>query len=147
MMNPKSFLKIGGVVLVIISLAGLVGIIGPTPESSIFSTTWYFTNGENWAHLIGGVAALLVAYAMPAFQGPVTLLVGVVALLAGVWGFFLPAEAPNFYGANLENPLDNILHLVVGVWAVLSWRGAKKMMFSGGNMGGVRDTGGMGASM
>ena len=43
---------------------------------------------------------------------------------------------PNFYGANLENPLDNILHLVIGVWAVLAWRGAKKMP-GGGNMGGM----------
>ena len=147
MMNPKSFLKIGGVVLVIVALAGLVGIIGPTPESSIFGARWYFDNGENWAHLIGGVAALLVVYAMPAFQGPVTLLVGVIALLAGVWGFFLPEQMPNFYGANLENPLDNILHLVIGVWAVLSWRGAKKMMSSGGNMGSMRDMGGMGSPM
>jgi len=140
MMNPKNFLKIGGVVLVVVGLAGMVGILGPTPESSIFGSAWWFDNGENWAHLIGGIVALVVVYALPQMQTPVVLLVGIVTLLAGIWGFFLPQEAPNLYGANLENPLDNILHLVIGVWAFLSWKGARKMMGSGG-------MGSMGASM
>lgn len=130
-MNPKSFLTIGGVVLVVVGLAGMVGILGPTPESSIFGSAWYFDNGENWAHLIGGVAALVVAYAVPSLMTPVTMLVAAVTLIAGMWGFFLSGDAPNFYGANLENPLDNILHLAIGVWAALSWKGGKKMMGSG----------------
>lgn len=134
-MNPKSFLTIGGVVLVIVGLAGMVGILGPTPDTSIFGASWYFDNGENWAHLVGGIVALIVAYAAGSLQAPVTLLVGVVTLLAGIWGFFLPSGMPNFYGANLENPLDNILHLAIGVWAFMAWRGAKKMGM--GNMGGM----------
>lgn len=133
-MNPKSFLTIGGVVLVIVGLAGMVGILGPTPESSIFGPAWYFDTGENWAHLIGGIVALVVVYTLPTMMAPVTLLVAVVTLLAGVWGFFLSSEMPNFYGANLENPLDNILHLVIGVWAVFSWKAAKKMSSGGSNM-------------
>ena len=130
-MNQKSFLTIGGGALIVVGLAGMVGILGPTSDSSIFGGTWYFTNGENWAHLIGGVAALVVAYAVPSMQTPVTLLVAVVTLVAGIWGFFLSGEMPNFYGANLENPLDNILHLVIAVWAFLSWKGEKKMTSGG----------------
>ena len=123
----------GGVVLVVVGLAGFFGILGPTPESSLFGSGWYFDNGENWAHTILGVVALMVAFALPAgLQAGVTLLVGVVGLLVGIWGFLLPAGSPNFYGANLENPLDNILHLAVGLWAVISWRGAKKMTSSPG---------------
>jgi hypothetical protein len=54
------------------------------------------------------------------------MIVGVVALVFAVWGFMvrdLPFQ--NFYDlANLENPLDNLLHLVVGVWAL--WASMRK---------------------
>lgn len=47
----------------------------------------------------------------------------------GIWGFLLPTgrlpEAltnGNFYGlANLENPLDDLLHIVVGIWATAAF--------------------------
>ena len=126
-MNPKQFLIIGGIVLLVVGLVGFWGILGPTPAQSIFGPSWYFDNGENWAHTILGIVALLVAVAMPAgMQAGVTLLVGAVALIVGLWGFLLPGATPNFYGANLENPLDNILHIAIGIWAILAWRGAKK---------------------
>ncbi len=128
-MNPKQFLMIGGVVLLVVGLAGFFGILGPTSGQSIFGGAWYFDNAENWAHTVLGVVALIVAFALPAgMQAGVTLLVGIIGLVVGVWGFLLPAGSPNFFGANLENPLDNILHLAVGLWAILSWRGAKRMM-------------------
>ena len=124
---------IGGIVLVVVGIAGFVGILGPTESQSIFGPSWYFDSGENWAHTILGIVALIVAFALPAgMQAGVTLLVGVVGLLVGIWGFLLPATSPNFYGVNLENPLDNILHLAVGLWAILSWHGGKKMMGGSG---------------
>ena len=133
LMNPKQFLMIGGIVLLVVGIAGFVVILGPTASQSIFGPSWYFDNGENWAHTILGAVALIVAFALPAgMQAGVTLLVGVVGLIVGLWGFLLPSTPPNFYGANLENPLDNILHLAVGLWAIISWRGAKKMMSSPG---------------
>ena len=71
--------------------------------------------------------AIIVAFAMPTgMQTGVTLLVGIVGLVVGLWGFLLSGATPNFYGANLENPLDNILHIAIGIWAILAWRGAKK---------------------
>ena len=130
-MNPKNFLVIGGIVLVVVGLAGMLNIIGPTPDASILGSAWWFDAGENWAHLILGVAALVIAFGITPLHGPVTLLVGVLGLLIGVWGFFAGNMVPNFLGANLENPLDNILHLVIGVWAIISWRGMKKMMDGG----------------
>lgn len=126
-MNPKNFLIIGGIVLVVVGVAGLAGIIGPTPEASIFGSFWWFDDAENWAHLILGIAALIIAFAAAPLQGPITLIVGLLGLAVGVWGFM----APDLLGANLENPADNILHLVVGLWAILSWRGGKSPSPSG----------------
>lgn len=130
-MNAKKFLTIGGVVLVVVGLAGFFGILGPTPDASILGPAWWFDAGENWAHLIGGIVALVAAYALGAsLQSLITLLVGVVTLVVGVWGFLLKGSTPNFYGANLENPLDNILHLVVGLWALWAWKKGKKASMS-----------------
>lgn len=123
-MNSKNFLMLGGIVLIVVGLAGMAGIIGPTPEQSIFGNMWWFDDAENWAHLVLGIAGLAVALAIPALQTPVTLLVGVLALAVGVWGFMTPA----LLGANLENPSDNMLHLVVGAWALASWMMGRKGM-------------------
>jgi hypothetical protein len=56
----------------------------------------------------------------------IVLLVGVVALFFGVYGFVVAGDTSgaNTFGlANLESPADNLLHLVVGAWAVWAgWR-------------------------
>lgn len=129
-MNPKQFLLIGGVVLVIVGLAGFFGIIGPTPERSLFGPRWWFDNGENWAHLILGIVALISAYILNAmWQKWLVLVLGVVGLLVALWGFLVSGSAaPNFYGANLENPADNILHLLIGIWALWAMFRAKKVV-------------------
>lgn len=125
-MNPKQFLQIGGIVLVLVAILGFVGVIGPTAERSIFGSPWYFDNGENWAHLIIGVVALsctLFKFEENMLKWLV-ILVGILALLVGIIGFFLSPDAPNFIGANLENPADNILHIAIGAWAL--WAGMRK---------------------
>ncbi|MBI2033837.1 MAG: hypothetical protein HYT13_01935 [Candidatus Liptonbacteria bacterium] len=126
-MTPKSFLKIGGIVLVVVGILGFF-VIGPTPDASVFGSAWWFDNGENWAHILFGVVALVAITALKneAVQKKLVMLVGILALLVGVYGFF----NANFLGANLENPLDNLLHLAVGAWALMSIKG-KKMMMAG----------------
>lgn len=121
--TPKGFLQVGGIILVLIAILGYVGIIGPTPESSIFGTGWWFDNAENVAHLVLGVVALLAAVVLKnaMHQQWLVAIVGVLGILFGVYSLFggIP-EGTVFMGANLENPLDTVLHLVVGAWALVA---------------------------
>lgn len=128
--SPKGFLQIGGIILVVIAILGFLGVIGPTPESSLFGEYWWFDTAENLAHLILGIVALGVLYGVKdeKTHKTVTMVVGVVGLLVGLYGFV----SPILLGAMLQNPMDNILHLVVGAWAL--WASMKKpaMMSSPG---------------
>lgn len=62
------------------------------------------------------------------------IVLAVTGFAVGIRGFFLPTGSfakGNVFGvANLENPADNLLHIVVGIWAVLAValdRGAREM--------------------
>ncbi len=119
-MNPKQFLTIGGIVLVLVGVLGFIGIIGPTPGKSLFGQAWWFDNGENIAHTVLGVVALAAAFMASAEQQRMLSIVfAVVALFFGVYGFILPSGGTgNAFGlANLENPADNVLHLAIAAWA------------------------------
>ena len=108
---------IGGIILLLVGVVGFFGIIGPTAADSIFGDAWWFDNGENWAHTILGVVALILAFALPAMaQKWVVVLLGIIGVLIGIYSIF----TQSFLGANLENPADTILHLVIGVWALLA---------------------------
>lgn len=115
-MNPKQFLTVGGAVLLVVGIAGFIGIIGPTPEKSLFGQFWWFDNPENLAHTVLGVVGLLAAFVFPAnLQKNLVLLLGVLGVLVGLYSLVL---GNMLLGANLENPADTILHLAVGAWAL-----------------------------
>lgn len=122
LLTPNGFLKVGGVVLVVLGVLGYL-----LPEGRLLGDAFYLDNAENIAHLVLGVVALIAAYTIPASaQRGLVWVVGLTALLFAVWGFMVAGEpAPNWYGVtNLENPLDNVLHLAVAVWAI--WAAAQK---------------------
>jgi hypothetical protein len=102
-MNPRQFLIIGGSVLVLLAIVGYLGIFG---EGSPLWLTPVFVPGLNRA--------------LEPFYRPIVLLVGALALFFTVFGFLVANVPPmNTFGvAHLNNPFDNILHLVVGIWAV-----------------------------
>lgn len=117
-MNSKQFLILGGLVLVLVAVLGMLGIIGPTSDQSIFGVTWWFDAAENWAHLVLGVVALIAAFVLPAgLQKPLVIAVGLLALVVGLYSAFY---STSLLGANLESPADTVLHLAVGIWALLS---------------------------
>lgn len=126
-MNPKQFLQIGGVVLVLVGVLGFVGVIGPTSDSSLFGAAWWFDNAENWAHLVLGIVALAAAYVLGAnLQRPLVMLLGIIGVLVGLYSLL---GYSSFLGANLENPADSLLHIVVGAWALwASWKKAQPAM-------------------
>jgi len=123
-LTPKGFLLFGGIILVVVAVGGYLGIIGPTPERSLFGMLWYFTDLENLAHIVFGVVALAAFYLLKDAMMTKWLvaLVGVVAALAVVVGLMVGGSAsPNVtlagISGNLENPMDTVLHVVVAVWA------------------------------
>ncbi|MBI1975490.1 MAG: hypothetical protein HYS59_00635 [Candidatus Vogelbacteria bacterium] len=125
-MNPKQFLLIGGVVLL---LLGVLGYLLPDP---LLGNALWLTGGENITHVVLGIVAIVAAYALGHMaQKWLTIIVGLVALYFGVAGFFLAQTAPpalNYYNvANLEL-LDNLIHLVVAIWAFMAAKGAKHDM-------------------
>lgn len=121
-MNPKQFLQIGGVILVLVGVLGFF-LLGPTSDQSIFGSTWWFDNVENWAHLVLGVVALLAAYVLPgSSQKSLAIVVGIIGIIVGLWS--ISGSQTVLAGATLENPMDTILHLVVGAWAL--WAGMRK---------------------
>lgn len=131
-MNPKQFLLVGGIVLLAL---GILGYLLPNP---LLGNALWLTGGENIAHLVLGIVAIVAAYALGySAQKWLTIIVGLVALYFGVAGFFLAATNPpalNYMNlANLEL-LDNLIHLVVAVWAFMAAKGGKGEMGMGGTM-------------
>jgi len=121
-LTPTWFLTVGGIVLLALGVLGyIVWNAGILEENDAF----YLDNGENLAHAVLGVVALVAVGALKAQKDLLkwlVVIVGIVALFFGVYGFVVSgSDPPNIFGlANLENPLDNLLHLVVGVWALAS---------------------------
>lgn len=122
-MNPKQFLQIGGGVLVVVGILGMVGVLGPTAEQSIFGEPWWFDNAENWAHLVLGVVGVGASFVLGApMQKTLVLLLGVLGVVVGLYSLLV---GQTLLGANLENPADTALHIVVGLWALWAWKGGK----------------------
>ncbi len=129
LLSPEGFLKLGGVVLVLVAVLGFIGLIGPTDES-LFGSYWYFDDAENWAHLVIGIVALIAVFSFPAkLQKGLSAAVGVFAILVALYSLFgAVPEGTTLLGAALQNPTDTLLHIVVGVWGMAA--GFKKSSMS-----------------
>lgn len=130
--TPKGFLTYGGVVLL---LLGLIGFVALNDQNAMPS--FWLDSGENIAHTALGIIALAIVFVpglnttFEPYYRWIVILLGIVALFFGVYGFVVAGNpVPNTFGlANLESPADNILHLVVGAWALYAaWRPAPAMM-------------------
>lgn len=119
-MYPRLFLTLGGAVLLLLGIVGYVGVFNQT------GSAFWLDTGENLAHTVLGIVALAIVFvpglntAFAPFYRAVVVLVGLIALFFAVYGFLQAGQpTPNTFGlANLENPFDNVLHLVVGIAAL-----------------------------
>ena len=136
-MNPRQFLVVGGAVLLLLGIVGYLGIFSEQ------NTPWFWLDpGENLAHTVLGAVALAAVFvpglynALAPLYRWIVILVGVLALFFAIYGFLQSGAAePNTFGvANLENPSDNILHLVVAIWAFVAafGPGARETAGAGG---------------
>ena len=108
-MNARSYAKVVGVVIVLLGIGGLV--LG---EKSLFGVL-NIDIAEDVIHLVTG--GLMAAVGFRGSDSAVRTVVGglgVVYLLVGVLGFFVPdlfGLLPHEY----ETVLDNLIHLALGV--------------------------------
>lgn len=130
--TPRGFLTYGGAILL---LLGIIGFLGVFNEESV--PAFWLDAGENIAHTFLGIVALAIVFvpglntALEPYYRPIVILLGIVALFFGLYGFVVAGNAaPNTFGlSNLESPADNILHLVVGAWALYAaWRAPASRM-------------------
>ena len=129
--TPKGFLTYGGAILLVLGILGFVALSSPTAYPS-----FYLDSGENVAHTGLGIIALAIVFVpglntiFAPYYRWIVILLGLLSLFFAVYGFVVAGNpAPNTFGlANLENPFDNILHLVVGIWALYAaWRPSSSM--------------------
>ena len=115
-MNPRQFLLVGGIVLLALGLVGFLGVFSDTKSA------FYLDSGENVAHTVLGIIAIAAAFVISdgTLQKWLVAVVGVTALFFAVYGFMVAGNTPpNTFGiSNLESPADDVLHLVVGIWAL-----------------------------
>jgi len=130
-LTPKGFLTYGGAILLILGILGFVALSSPTAYPS-----FYLDNGENVAHTFLGIVALAIVFVpglntmFAPYYRWIVILLGIVALFFAVYGVLVSGNpATNTFGiSNLENPFDNVLHLVVGLWALYAaWKASPAM--------------------
>jgi hypothetical protein len=116
LLSPTTVLRLGGAVLL---LLGLIGLTGITNSIAFFN----LDSGENIAHVALGIVGLGAGFGTKNadLHRWLVAFIALSGLFTGIYGFTLAAGDEmhrNFFGlANLENPADNLLHLVVGLWA------------------------------
>ncbi len=115
--SPKGFLQIAGLLFFILAILSVVGVLGLTPDRSVFGTFWWFDFKE--AVLLGllGIISFFQQFLFPAmWQRYFVVLVGILSVLAGVYNFM--GNNVKLFGMNLESPADLVFLLLIGAWAL-----------------------------
>jgi hypothetical protein len=120
-MTPKLFLKYGGILLITLGLLGLTGFLYKISTLAFFQPPYWI----NWIHFLLGVTILTISFApyrklhkwLILFPAIIATLIGVGGLLFGKY----VAVKYNIPELNTD-PSDHIAHLIVGFFAIWSWK-------------------------
>lgn len=115
--NPKNFLSSIGYILVIAAVLGFIGVLGPTPDQSIFGTYLWMSTPFSLIYLVLGIISLYLSYTLmdASIVLPFTFFLGAVGLFVGLYGLFW---APRIMGIELNGMIGNLFNLVAGAWGV-----------------------------
>jgi len=103
----------------ILLLLGIIGYLKPDLAGPMLN----FDMVENVTHTLLGILALVLApLPLGSLKKWVVVAMGIMALFFGIAGFLLADfPSPNFFGiTNLEHPIQNVLNIVIGLWALLA---------------------------
>lgn len=118
-MQYQKFLKYSSLILLAAVLLGFIGL-GPTANNSIFGTLLFFDNVQSVIHLLLAIIAIAAYLSRNEdVQRYTTAALGVLAITATVFSFYRAgAPLPNAYIANIEIPIESLLYLAWGLWAL-----------------------------
>lgn len=122
--SPEKFLLLAGGFSVIIGILGVFSL-GPTHEHSMFGTFLWMDHKENFFHTslgLIGLAIVLIPSLKTTMQPYYKHIVFVAASIALFFSFYGFLESYNIISPpidfNLQHPADNVLHLLLGLWAL-----------------------------
>lgn len=122
--SPEKFLLLAGGFSVIIGILGVFSL-GPTHEHSVLGTFLWMDHKENVFHTLLGLIGLSIVL-IPSLKATlhphykqIVFVAASIALFFSLYGFL---EAYNIIlppiDFNLQHPADNVLHLLLGLWAL-----------------------------
>lgn len=118
-MQYTSFLRISSIILTVAGVLGFLGL-GPTANSSLLGSYLYFDSIQSIIHLL--LAAITFAALMSKnedVQRYITAAIGVITITVTAYSFYrLGAPTPNIYAINIEVPLESLVYLAYGLWAL-----------------------------
>lgn len=124
-MYSKQYLIFGSIILFGVGLLGLIGVLGPGANESLFGSAWFFGAGQSWVNMIFGVIAFILAYALDGETRRWTAGVySVLAILNGAFALFLPASFSAMMGADSGSAISALFYLAFGAWGLWTAMGA-----------------------
>jgi hypothetical protein len=117
LMTPVRFLTLSGIVLTVLGAFGISGVLRKISSAGLFNSPQWI----NWAHLAGGLALLLVAFAGGSLlQRGIVLFGAISGTLLGALGLLFGRYAGRHLRLpQLADKSEHGAHLAVGLLA--SW--------------------------
>lgn len=120
-LTPKTFFRIGGIVLTVIGIAGLAGLLGTLSQLVFFRPPYWI----NWAHFILGVSIFLISFThYHRLQKWLVLFPAIVATTMGLMGILFGSYLATLYNIPdlAVDSSDHVAHLIVGLLAIWAWK-------------------------